>query len=93
MLNVVRPLSEAVKADTRSIAIRVRAERTRPADLGNLAKVLTAAKGNCPVAFYVSFPDGAEALLTLGEAWRVEVGDTLLSGLERIFGEQVAELR
>ncbi len=93
MLNVVRPLSEAVKADTRSIAIRVRAERTRPTDLGNLAKVLTAAKGNCPVALYVSFNDGAEALLTLGEAWRVEVGDVLLSGLERIFGEQVAELR
>ncbi len=93
MLNVVRPLSEAVRADTRSIAIRVRAERTRPADLGSLSKVLGAAKGPCPVALYVNFPDGAEALLTLGEGWRVEVNDALLSGLERIFGEQVAELR
>jgi hypothetical protein len=51
------------------------------------------AKGNCPVALYVAFPDGAEAVLTLGETWRVDVGDTLLSGIERIFGEQVAELR
>ncbi len=93
LLNVVRPLSEAVRADTRSIAIRVRAERTKPADLGTLAKVLGSSKGNCPVAVYVSFPDGAEAMLTLGEGWRVEVGDALLSGLERIFGEQVAELR
>jgi DNA polymerase-3 subunit alpha len=93
MVNMVRPLSEAVRADTRSIAIRVRAERTRPSDLGSLAKVLTAAKGPCPVALYVGFDSGAEALLTLGEAWRVDVGDALLSGLERIFGEQVAELR
>ena len=93
MLNVVRPLSEAVREGTRSIAIRVRAERTRPADLGSLAKVLAGAKGPCPVALYVSFPDGAEALLTLGDAWRVDVGDGLLSGLERVFGEQVAELR
>jgi DNA polymerase-3 subunit alpha len=93
LLNSVRPLSEAVRADTRSIAIRVRADRTRPADLATLARVLAGAKGNCPVALYLSFPDGAEATLTLGEAWRVDVADALLSGIERIFGEQVAELR
>jgi DNA polymerase-3 subunit alpha len=93
LLNAVKPLSEAVRADTRSIAIRVRADRTRPADLAGLARVLTGAKGSCPVALYVSFPDGAEAVLTLGETWRVDVGDPLLSGIERIFGEQVAELR
>ena len=55
--------------------------------------MLGGAKGTCPVALYVSFADGAEAVLTLGETWRVDVGDTLLSGIERIFGEQVAELR
>ena len=32
-------------------------------------------------------------LCPLGDAWRVDVGDALLSGIERIFGEQVAELR
>ncbi|HEY1695660.1 MAG TPA: DNA polymerase III subunit alpha [Polyangiaceae bacterium] len=93
LLNAVRPLSDAVRADTRSIAIRLRAERTRPADLTSLARVLGGAKGSCPVALYVGFPDGAEAVLTLGETWRVDVGDNLLSGIERIFGEQVAELR
>ncbi len=93
LLNMVRPLAEAVRADTRSIALRVRADRTRPEDLASLARVLAASKGNCPIAMYVGFPDGAEAVLTLGEQWRVDVGDTLLSGIERIFGEQVAELR
>ena len=93
LLNMVRPLAEAVRADTRSIALRVRADRTRPEDLASLARVLSDVKGNCPVALYVGFPDGAEAVLTLGETWRVEVDDKLLSGIERIFGEQVAELR
>ena len=93
LLNAVRPLADAVKADTRSISIRLRSDRTRQADLGRLAKVLADAKGTCPVALYVSFPDGAEAVLTLNEQWRVEVGDGLLSGIERLFGEQVAELR
>ena len=93
LLNMVRPLAEAVRADTRSIALRVRADRTSAQELASLAKVLETSRGNCPVAMYVSFPDGAEAVLTLGEAWRVDVADSLLSGIERIFGEQVAELR
>jgi DNA polymerase-3 subunit alpha len=93
LLNEVQPLAAVVRADTRSIAIRVRVERTQPADLEGLAKVLSGARGSCPVALYVMFPDGAEAVLTLGESWRVDVGDGLLSGIERIFGEQVAELR
>jgi DNA polymerase III subunit alpha len=93
LLNEVRLLAEAVRSDTRAISIRVRAERTRMADLANLARVLAEAKGSCPVALHVSFDSGAEAILSLGELWRVEVGDALLSGIERIFGEQVAELR
>jgi DNA polymerase-3 subunit alpha len=93
LLNTVRPLAEAVRADTRSIAIRLRADRTRPADLDKLARLLSDAKGACPVALYIGFPDGAEAVLTFSETWRVEVGDALLSGIERVFGEQVAELR
>jgi DNA polymerase III subunit alpha len=93
LLNTVRPLAEAVRADTRSIAIRLRADRTRPAELDKLARVLTGARGTCPVALYIGFPDGAEAVLTFSETWRVEVGDPLLSGIERVFGEQVAELR
>ena len=93
LMNEVRPLADAVRADTRAIAIRVRAERTRPADLARLARVLAGARGTCPVALHVSLEGGAEAVIALGEAWRVDVGDALLSGIERIFGEQVAELR
>jgi DNA polymerase-3 subunit alpha len=93
LLSEVRPLTDAVRSDTRSIAIRLRAERTRESDLTSLARVLSTAKGSCPVTLYVSFLDGAEAVLSLGEGWRVDVGDALLSGIERIFGEQVAELR
>jgi DNA polymerase-3 subunit alpha len=38
-------------------------------------------------------PDGAEAVLALGKEFRVEAGDPLLAGLERVFGRQVAELK
>jgi DNA polymerase-3 subunit alpha len=93
LLNDAQPLTDAVRSDTRSIAIRLRAERTSPSHLASLARVLNTAKGTIPVALYLSFGDGAEAVLSLGDAWRVDVGDKLLSGIERVFGEQVAELR
>ncbi|HZU81515.1 MAG TPA: OB-fold nucleic acid binding domain-containing protein, partial [Polyangiaceae bacterium] len=93
LLAEAKLLSEAVRADTRAVAIRLRAERTRSADLASLARVLATAKGRCPVSLHVAFDDGAEAVMSLGDGWRVDVGDALLSGIERIFGEQVAELR
>ncbi len=93
LVSEVHPLTVAVRADTKSIAIRVPAERTRAADLTSLARVLAGAKGSCPVTLFVSFADGREAALNLGDAWRVDVGDPLLSGIERIFGQQLAELR
>jgi hypothetical protein len=40
----------------------------------------------------LTLESGAEAVLTLGNEYRVEIGDQLFSGLERIFGRQVAEL-
>ncbi len=92
LMNEVKALSEAVRADTRAITIRVRVERTRPADLEGLKRVLQSARGSCPVALHLRFDGGAEAVLALGDAWRVDVGDALLSGIERVFGEQVAEL-
>ena len=48
-------------------------------------------EGDCPVTLSLTLSDGAEATFSLTD--RVEVGDVFLSGLERIFGAQVAELR
>jgi DNA polymerase-3 subunit alpha len=93
LLYGARPLADAVRADVRAIAIRIRGESARASELAGLARVLAAAKGSCPVALHVGFASGAEAVLSLGESWRVDVSDALLSGIERVFGEQVAELR
>ncbi len=93
LLTELRSLAEAVRADTKSVAIRVDAGRTRPEDLQSLSRIMAEAKGNCPVSLYLTFDGGAEAVLAFAPKWGVEVGDGLLSAIERIFGEQVAELR
>ncbi len=93
LLNEARLLVEAVRADTKQMSIRVRADRHRTQHLRELERILAGARGACPVTLHVTMTDGAEAVLSLGREYRVEVGDPLLAGIEKVFGEQVAELR
>jgi DNA polymerase-3 subunit alpha len=92
-LNEAHLLVDAVKAETKEIAIRVDARIADEAALEKMAGVLGQSKGACPVKLHVTLNDGAEAVLLLGKEYRVEVTDPLLAGLEKIFGQQVAELR
>lgn len=92
-VNEVVRLSDAVRNDTRLVSIRLAAERTNEALLQKMADVLRKSEGRCPVQLVLTMKDGAEALLSLGRPYRIEVSDEVLAGLERIFGEQVAELR
>ena len=93
LLNDARPLSDVIRADTRAVAIRLHADTSRPESLRELAEVFTASRGECPVTLHITLEDGAECVLALGKEFRVEVGDPLLGGIEKLFGEQVAELR
>jgi DNA polymerase-3 subunit alpha len=93
LLNDAVLLSDAVKAGTRGMTIKLAATKTDKAQLEKLREVLCAWKGACPVTLHLAMADGAEAVLALGKEYRVEVGDPVLAGLERVFGEQVAELR
>jgi DNA polymerase-3 subunit alpha len=86
-------LADAVKDDTKQVNIRLFADRTTLSQLDRMAGVLARSEGRCPVTLVLTMKDGAEAVLALGKDFRVEVSDEVLSGLEKIFGEQVAELR
>jgi DNA polymerase-3 subunit alpha len=92
-INEVHRLSDSVKQDTKQVSIRLLADKTTPAQLDKMADVLARSEGQVPVSLVLAMKDGAEAFLSLGKGFRVEVSDEVLSGLEKIFGEQVAELR
>lgn len=86
-------LSDSVRDGTRLVSIRLETSTTTTEQLDRVAAVLQGSRGRCPVTLVLATEDGAEATLALGAPFRVEVTDEVLSGLERIFGEQVAELR
>ncbi len=93
LLNDAVLLADAVKAGTKGMTIRLPAATTDVAQLEKMRELLGAWKGACPVTLQLAMPDAAEAVISLGKEYRVDVGDPLLAGLERVFGEQVAELR
>jgi DNA polymerase III subunit alpha len=93
LLDDARPLAEVLLTQTRSVCIRLAAERTVVEQLRSLREVLESSPGTCPVSVVIELQDGAQAVLSVGPSMRVTPSDDMLAGLERLFGENVAELR
>jgi DNA polymerase III subunit alpha len=91
-LNEVRSLSEAIRAETRGVTLRLREGRVKPEVFAQLRRVLEGSPGPCPVNLVLELESEARAHLNL-PGLRVEPSDAMLAGLERLFGEKVAELR
>ncbi len=92
LVDSVEPLSDAIRKSTRAILIHLPAEETRAEQLRGLKALLAESPGACPVELVLALPEGARAVLAL-EGTRVDPSDTMLSALERLFGDSVAELR
>jgi DNA polymerase-3 subunit alpha len=90
-LNEARLLSDAIKSETRNVTIRLQADRVKKEQLAAMGKVLKANPGTCPVSLVIDLGDSSEALMSLPEM-KVEPCDAVLAGLERVFGEKVADL-
>lgn len=92
LVDEVVPLSDAVRKNTRAVFIHLAVEDARPERLRGLKGVLSESPGACPVELVLALPEGARAVLAL-EGTRVDPSDTMLAGIERLFGDSVAELR
>jgi DNA polymerase-3 subunit alpha len=93
LLDEVVPLSDAIRAETKMVGIRLEEKKAKPEQIGRLGDVLRLSPGACPVQLVIHFEDGAEAILALGRDLRVDPSDSMLARLEKLFGEKVAELR
>jgi DNA polymerase-3 subunit alpha len=93
LVDEVMLLSDAIRAETRSMAIRLDPELASPEHIQRLGAILQSSPGSCPVQLIITTEEGAEAVLTVGGGLRVEPSDHMLASLERLFGHAVAELR
>lgn len=92
LVDGVEPLADAVLKSTRAVSIRLETAAAQRSALEALRELLAGSPGSCPVELVLALPGGAEAVLAL-DGTRVTPNDAVLAGLERLFGETVAELR
>jgi DNA polymerase-3 subunit alpha len=92
LVDAVELLSDAALKNTRAVSIRLHAERTAKRDFEALKGLFQASPGSCPVELVLELTDGTQAVLDL-DGTRVTPNDDFLGGLERMFGQSVAELR
>jgi DNA polymerase-3 subunit alpha len=79
-------LEEARTSLLESVRISLDSQRHDPGCLQMLAGVLQRYRGECPVTIEVQRPD-AQALLRLGDEWRVEPADDLVQTLRDQLGK------
>ncbi|MDX2054085.1 MAG: DNA polymerase III subunit alpha [Polyangiaceae bacterium] len=92
LVDSVEPLADAVLKTTRSMSLRLNAERAERGQLEGLKALLEGSPGPCPVELVLALPDGAQVILDLPGA-RITPTDGILASLERMFGQSIAELR
>jgi DNA polymerase-3 subunit alpha len=92
LVDEVVPLSDAVLGSTRGLRIRLDAGVHGSQRFDQLKQLFERHTGHCPVDLVLSLPNGAQAQLVL-DGVKVQASDAVLSGLERLFGGYVAELR
>ncbi len=87
----IEPLADALLEKTRLVVIRLEARWAGDVQLRALRQLLDESPGPCPVDVVLALEDGSEAVLAL-VGTRVRPNDAMLAGLERVFGQSVAEL-
>ena len=90
MLDSAMLLADVLRAEARTLTIRLASSRTKESQFADLSTLLKASPGDCAVGVVIELDDGAEAVLTVPQ--RVAPSEELISGLERLFGESVVEL-
>ncbi len=91
LLDEVVPLSDAVRQATKAMSIRFDTDRFGRRELEGLRELIRLHSGPCPVEVVLQLPDGARAMLSV-EGARVDPSDAMLGGIERVFGDTVADL-
>ncbi len=86
-------LSDALKNRAREVHLKLDPSVATEARLTALKKALSEHGGKIPVRAFLSLPDGATVTVLLPRELCVDPGEALMSRIEKIFGQKIAELR
>ena len=73
--------------------VKIRAERASPERLGELKRLLSGHRGECPVKVVLQLPEHSETVISLPPELKVEPSERLCNQVEALFGEPVMTFR
>jgi DNA polymerase-3 subunit alpha len=82
----VLPFEQAVGRLTTSVHLRLRSEGLRREDLEAVREILQGCRGNCPAVLHLILPGRKEAVIDLGDEWRLNSDDSLVSRMRDLLG-------
>ncbi len=92
MLDDVVPLGTMLREQAKWVHVRLREARHGVDGASRLSEVFAGSPGTCPIQITVELEGGSEVSLAVPGV-RVEPNDALFSGVEKLFGSRVLELR
>jgi len=89
----ILPFEQAVKKLTTSIHLRLRCEGLRREDLVAIKEIFQDCRGTCPAYLHLVLPGEKEAVIDLGEEWRLNSTDRLVQRLQDLLGYEAVSFQ
>jgi len=89
----VLPFEQAVGKLTTSVHVRLRSERLRREDLEAMKEIFQDCRGNCPAYLHLMLPGEREAVIDLGEEWKLSSADQLVRRVRDLLGYEAVNFQ
>ena len=89
----VLPFAQAVGKLTTSIHLQVRSEGLLRKDLEAIKGVFEDCRGNCPVYLHLVLPEKREAVIALGDEWKLDSSDQLIQRMKDLLGYEAVSFQ
>jgi len=89
----VLPFEQAVGKLTTSVHLRLHSEGLRREDLEAMRQVFRDCRGNCPAFLHLILPGEKEAVIDLGEEWKLNSTDQLVHRIRDLLGYEAVSFQ
>ncbi len=89
----VLPFEQAVGKLTTSVHLRLRSEGLRREDLESMREIFQDNRGNCPAFLHLLLPGEREAVIDLGDDWKLNSADQLVHRMRDLLGYEAVSFQ
>lgn len=82
----ILPFEKAARKLTRTIHLQLKAEGLRREDFLAMKEIFQDCRGHCPTFLHLLFSSGQEAIIDLGEEWKLNSSDQLVQRMRDLLG-------